>query len=472
MIKIEIENSYSKIFGLSVQETNNLNQILSYKKPGSDFIQNPFISKYNFLLSKGISPSFPTGLLYLVEEFLKNNNLLYSKEFLHTQPESKKTYRFLSSIPTTRYYQNETIDACIEKHRGIVESATGTGKTLMINLLIKKLSLPTLVIVPSIGILYQFHENLIKMFGKKMVGIIGDGKKEYNCDITISTIQSLNTVPDSFWKKIDVVIIDEFHHASSESFQKLNKTQFKNIYYRFGFTGTNFRNDGTDLALKGVLSNLIYSYSAVQAIKDGFLCKPVFLLNKIKHTRGFCINDANPKDLDGFGRLKKFSKLKYSKKEYDECIVDNEDYNQKIADTVNKMIDENKSTIVFVKRIEHGETLLKLIPRASLMTGGPKGRINEDMLAEFNSGSIPCIIGTSVIGEGVDTIRASVGVMAGSGAAESDVIQKIGRLLRPHESKSMALIIDYIHESTMWQIKQSNERIDIYNKYESDVIIM
>ncbi len=452
-IKVEIDNSYSLISGLNSTETKNLNQELSYPIPGAHFSKLPWYLKRKWLLKKKDGDLyFPTGLLSVVLDFLKNCNINYSISYHNQQPKSHSRFRTLKKDPNPlRYYQEEVIKRCIDGHRGVVESATATGKTRMITELIRELSLPTLIVVPSTQILYQFHNLLLKTFGRKLVGIIGDGKANYKGIITVATVQSLEKVPDSFWDKIQVLIIDEFHHSAAETYQFLNENKFQNIYYRYGFTGTNFRNDGSDLALQGILSNVLYSYSAINGINDGYLCPPIFKFIEFNHSY-----PGLPPDT--------------WKKEYTDFIVDNELFNQEVSRIAKTMNDRGMSTIVFVKEIAHGKKLNELIPDSGFMNGENDSRLNEDLLSDFNSGKLKCLIGTSIIGEGVDTVRASCGIMAGGGKAESEIIQKIGRLLRLHPDKKFSIVIDFMHKNSKWALKHSKAREKIYKSYGCDIL--
>lgn len=215
-------------------------------------------------------------------------------------------------------------------------------------------------------------------------------------------------------------------------------------------TGTNFRNDGTDLALQGVLSHVIYKYDAVTAINEGFLCKPKFYTINYAHN-GFTTNNS-------------------WLSEYKAGIVENVDYNKNVAFIANKLITLQAPTLVFVDEIAHGKLLEKLIPKSRFVNGTQKSDINNKLISDFNSGKLNCLIGTSVIGEGVDTVRASHAIMAGVGKAKSEIIQKIGRVLRPHPNKKNAVIVDFIHNYRHFLYRHSLDRIEIYKQYQSDIL--
>ena len=444
-LEIIIDNSFSCISSNTFNERlseyykiiQNLQELLSYKIPGSDFSKLPEHLKTKYLFSQGKNSDnyyFPTGLINIVLKYFNEIKIKYKILDSRTQPKTKELFQINSeTLHPLRKYQSDIVEKALKDKRGVIESATGTGKTRILIELIHRISLKTLVIVPSISLLDQTKSALKKAFGE-------------NDQIIIANYQSLEKLKDSFWKSIDVLIIDEFHHSSASTFQKLNK-KFNHIFYRFGLTGTNFRNDGTDLALQGVLSHVIYKFDAITAINQGYLCKPKFYFIRYPHNR----------PLKGNGWLN----------EYRHRIVRNDEYNQIIALMANKIIEQGKPLIIFVDEIKHGYFLKKIIPKSFFVNGTQHSEINNKYIEDFNKGKIDCIIGTSIIGEGVDTVRASHAIMAGVGKARSEIIQKIGRLLRPHKDKKFAYIIDFMHHYSHFLYRHSLERENIYKEYQS-----
>ncbi len=451
-VTLTINNSHTSIHDLDEEFEEELSNLLSYPIPGAHFTNLPWYLKRKFLLKKkGGVLTLPTGLLTIVFDFFKEHKIIYDTKDNRKAPASYGSLRIFNKTQSKlRPYQEAIVERCLTSQRGVVEAATGTGKTRIIIELVKRFCLTTLIIVPSTQILYQFYELLVATFGKKVVGRIGDGKSEYKAQITIANIQALEKVPDSFWQRQDVLIIDEFHHSAAETYQQLNNKKFLNIYHRFGFTGTNFRNDGTDLALQGVLSDVLYTYNAIDAINDGYLCSPIFCFYDVHHNA--LVSSATWKE------------------EYDRCIINNDSFDLSVSSLASKLIKQGLPTIVFVKEIDHGQKLTNLIPGSVFINGEQSSQHNKQALEDFNEGKVMCIVGTSVIGEGVDTVKAACGIMAGGGKARSEVIQKIGRLLRPHPDKKFAMVIDFMHRDTKWCLRHSKLREKVYKEYGCDII--
>lgn len=459
-LEMVCENSYC-FFPREKIEKNfklikELTQLLSYEIPGAKYNKNlpDYLKRKNLFYQDKKTGNFyfPTGLIFLVVKHLRENKIPFFRTDQRKAPQSKEIFRFVSrDLPELRNYQKSILEKSIVDHRGVIESATGTGKTRIILELVKSLSLKTLVVVPSLSILNQTNEIFTKAFGKRMVGHIYN-KTEREKSIIIANYQSLDKLDASFWDTINVLVIDEFHHSAAETFQRLNRNFFNKIYYRYGFTGTNFRNDGTDIALQGVLSHLIFKYDAKTAIDEGFLCKPKFI--------------SIPFAEVSIGRVNSWQD------DYREGIVENSSYNQIVAQLGIYLNSQSIPTIIFVDQIAHGETILKLIPEAKFVNGTEKSLLNKSIIDDFNSGKFNILIGTSVIGEGVDTVRAACGIMAGGGKAKSEIIQKIGRILRLSPDKKEAFIIDFEHKNRYFVGRHYRIRKEIYEEYQSDMIYL
>lgn len=402
-----------------------------------------FRDLYKVLFKDG---AFPTGLLPKFLAVLNGSGTEYEINDLRRKPELKQIKHVLrESFPARRYYQRAMSRIFVEKGRGIGVAPTGTGKTLTIASLVWEMGVKTLIITPNKAITVNMIDTLTKHFGKGKVTQLST-KSTKTTEINVCNIQALVKIDPTLFDDIDCVIIDEFHHAAAETYQEVNEKHLKNVYYRIGMTATNFRNDGSDLALEAVLSEVLYEYSIQQAISDGFLVKPEF---EIIETFVEILNDnGNP--------------VNYQK-EYKEGIVENDERNQVIADIANHH--KEHSVIILVQQVEHGERLKKLIPHAAFLHGEEKDVIRNNTMEDYRKGKITCLIGTSVIGEGVDLPIASILVMAGGGKAKSAVMQAIGRVLRPFSGKELALVYDFTDTGSSYLEEHGSLRREIYEQY-------
>src|SRR5437763_1981240 len=82
---------------------------------------------------------------------------------------------------TPRPYQSDALAAWLAaESRGVVVLPTGAGKTILALMAIERMGLRTLVVVPTIELLYQWRDAAIERLGlpKSKVGVVGDGRRE------------------------------------------------------------------------------------------------------------------------------------------------------------------------------------------------------------------------------------------------------------------------------------------------------
>lgn len=454
-LTLHIYNSHCDLLNLSINLVKSLSRSLSYEIPGAYFSNLPWYARFKCLLTKGPKGSdihrFPTGLLHIVLEWCQREHVEYELLDRRQRPSSTQVFRCLNrkKLPALRPYQEEILKLCIKDERGVIEAATGTGKTRIVLELVERLSLPTLIVVPSSAILGQTYALACDYFGKRLVGQVGDGKKQNDRLITIANYQALESMDSDFWNRVDVLIIDEHHHSAAETIQELNRTQFQKIYHRFGFTATNFRNDGTDLALQGVLSNVIFCYDIIKATAEGYLTPAIA-----------CVLNFDQDQSLVFGNWKA---------EYKARIIENEVFHAEVANVIALLLKNKLPTVVFVDEIAHGRRLVELIPGAVFINGENPTKENKQSLQDFNDGKLNCIVGTSIIGEGIDLARAACGVMAGGGKAYGTIQQRVGRLLRLHSSKKLALMVDWLHNGSKYPLKHSKRRVAVYKDLGLDI---
>ena len=324
---------------------------------------------------------------------------------------------------TARDYQVALVEQLIREPRGGAEACTGSGKSLMMALLIERLQLKTLVIVPNLGLKRQLTASFTEWFGSME-------------NITIENIDSPRLEKLSVY---DVLVLDEVHHAASATYQRLNKLAWKGIYHRYFFSATYFRNqENESLLLEGVAGRIKARFGYEAAVRDGAIV-PVEAYY-IEMPKREC-------DGDTWAQV------------YSELVVNYHDRNVAIANLAEKLVSLDKATLVLVREIKHGEALAAL-------TGFPfaNGKDGESAIHidRFNSGKeLGLIATTGVCGEGIDTKPAEWIVIAGLGKAKSAFQQQVGRGVRRHGEKESAKIILIRDRSHKFTLRHYNEQVKI-----------
>lgn len=132
--------------------------------------------------------SFPTGLLETVKDGLESELYDYYYEWDYTEP-SLHDYDFSLYHIQFRDYQEQAILQGITKKRGILQLATGAGKSSIAVGIIAHFGVKTLFLVHTKDLLYQAYKTFSYLL-QQPIGLIGDGQCQIET-ITIATIQSL-----------------------------------------------------------------------------------------------------------------------------------------------------------------------------------------------------------------------------------------------------------------------------------------
>jgi superfamily II DNA or RNA helicase len=216
MITVKI-SGYIEISGLPAVHLDNIKKSLTLANPQYYKLLKMGVSVYAltkdfkyFWIPKGKLGVIiiPRGMMIRLEEYFSKTKLEAEYIYDTIQQQTKNPLTLQMSL---RDYQPPLIEACLKYGECILKSGTGSGKSLMSFEVIRRRGLSATIIVPNTVLLHQFHDECVKFYGYKP-GIIGDGKKEWEKDITIATVQSLTSDTDLLDKlssKTSVLVVDE-----------------------------------------------------------------------------------------------------------------------------------------------------------------------------------------------------------------------------------------------------------------------
>lgn len=434
MITIVIDNSYCQAVGMTGIEFSKLRALLSYEPDANTkFFGGYRGSNKKYLIdAKGF---FPTGLLTTVLEFLISAKILVDVDDKRSIPTTKRQVKFNFQLKGILPYatQKAAIQALKDEPRGTISMPTGSGKSLVIAMLIAEKALRTLVVVPTLNIKNQLTESLHSHFGN-------------TAHITVENIDSAKLKKASDY---DMLVVDEGHHAAAKTYHKLNKGPWKNIYHRYFLTATPYRNVASEhLLLKAITGDIVYGLTYIEAVAAG----------QIVPVESFVV-DVPTQNTEAYTYAEVYSQL----------VVNNGPRNEIIAGMLISLDAIEKATLCLVKEIKHGQIL-------SALTGMPfvcgEDEESKDYIRQFNSGGIRCLIGTNgVLGEGVDTKPAEYVIIAGLGKARSAFQQQVGRGVRKFNDKESAKIILLRDKSHKFTLRHYREQAKILKEeYGTDVV--
>lgn len=216
--------------------------------------QNPeFYKKQSMRLSTALTPrvvccsetieeylTIPRGCLEDLEELCSVNNILLAVEDKRFRGE-KIGLSFRGELTED---QKKAVSKIMECDQGVFVAPPGIGKTVIGINIIAARGVNTLVLVHRKPLLEQWRSQIASFLDMPIneEGQIGGGKDKITSFIDVAMIQSLDRHIDSRIRNYGQIIVDECHHISAFSFEKVMMEA--NAKYITGLTATPYRRDG------------------------------------------------------------------------------------------------------------------------------------------------------------------------------------------------------------------------------------
>lgn len=381
--------------------------------------------------------TFPSALIYLIQDEIQGESI----QDLRKETGKTLALPWVKKPHDLREYQEEAVNALLSSSRGLLNLATGLGKTLTAVHLIKRYKKNCLVVCPSESVAKQFYEQLVDSFGQNKVGFYGGGKKKIK-DITVGIAASICKNTDEFKKQnLGLIIVDEVHHLAANTFYSIT-SDLASVGKIIGLTATDYRSDGKDILINAGCGPVLLRRDVKWGVENGWLAEPYFII----------------KEIDTGGRDFKDDKLK----SYKEHILNNQIMKDAIRNDAEKMMASGKSVLILVDEVAHGEELAKQL---SIPFATGEDKMSQSYVDALNNNKIKGLVGTDgKIGEGSDTKNVDVLIMANFVASKGAVMQCVGRALRKQGSKTKALILDYKPLGSTMLSRHCNNRISFYKE--------
>jgi superfamily II DNA or RNA helicase len=382
-----------------------------------------------------------------------------------------------------RDYQIKAIDFWISNgYVGLIEMATGTGKTIVAINCVKRLKenlngdICIVIATPTKLISQQWKKVWYENF--KESPFIIDSEKSNTKDllynytsfvkkskVIIGTYEYISS--DYFVNEImpmlkgeKLLIADEVHWLGAHKYSFIMQQGYK---YRLGLSATPqrmFDEQGTELLMK-FFNNKVFSYTLSQAIAEGYLSEyqyyPYFcplseeeidLYEKL--TKKFLINlendiinyilnnDEIPKSVENILFMRaKIVKKAHCKIPLLQNILENLKKNGKLKFLI--VYFEDYEQIGQAKNI-----LNNLMVKYQIISVRSNSNERRQAIKLLSEGKIDCILAMKVLDEGLDIPFAEREIIISSSSNPRQYIQRAGRILRKSEHKKIAEIYDII----------------------------
>ena len=373
--------------------------------------------------------------------------------------------RVLQKLKETRINGNK---------KGLVISATGTGKTYLAAMDIKqffeinsntenklfkindKKSKTSNIKFLFIAHREELLENAINVFSKILkidkneFGKIYGGLKEIDKSIIFASIQSLRNCYNEFKTSFfDYIIVDEFHHSMSDSY--LKTLSYFNPKFLLGLTATPKRMDGKDILL-------LCDYNVVDEIG----IKEALEEDLIVPFHYFGVNDYTIN----------YDNIPYKNGKYNEKILlenlllnTRTDY---IVEKINKFgfDGDELSAVAFCQNIEHAffmkEEFTNKGYKSAVITANTSSNDRAEILEKFKNKKIEILCVVDILNEGIDIPTINLLLFLRPTMSSTIFIQQIGRGLRKAKNKDFVTIIDFIgnHKKDYLLINYFSSEVD------------
>jgi superfamily II DNA or RNA helicase len=368
-------------------------------------------------------PTVPAGLAPHVETLARYYRIPLRTYDARERPIDGYPWHAVSA--DWRPYQERVHRELLHADRGVIDAPPRSGKTLMAARFVDCVALPTAWIAPSVQIVRQTYEVLVGFYGEEHVSRLDGSAKPHQKDpekqIVVSTAASAAALANEWWDGRDVLVIDEFHHAAAETYHRINLLA-QNVYYRIGWTGTHFRTGDDALAMEAVCSLKLAKVELGELIDAGFLAAPRVFFQRVRRSSNTGGHDWRVA--------------------YRRGIVECPERNDLVVRTAHALLGHGVPTIVLTRHRKHADELGACIEDAVVVKGG-ENALTSEAVRQFNAGRHQCLVGTTVIGEGVDVPRAAALVYASGGSDGVSMMQSYFRPLTGGANKPVGRIYDF-----------------------------
>ena len=372
-----------------------------------------------------------------------------------------------------RPYQRQAVDRWREKgHRGILEMATGTGKTITAIACIDEIlklhenkSCLVVIACPATHLIDQWADKL-KNKKWRVVKASGStkwrknlGKMPYKLNHNIVKNLVIITTYNTFsleefvglvkeFKVKSMVIADEMHGAGAKKF---SQGLLNNYEYRLGLSATPkryFDDVGTDVVFD-YFGGVVFEFGLDKAIKHGYLAKYEFfprvahlsveeMSKYLKISRQIAIEKSQPTP-----DMLKIESLQYARSRIIKSAVNKIDVLESILEEMNRL----DHCLIYCADTRQIQNTFPILNKKGVLfhqfTQNESGDDRKILLSQFTKGVKPVLVAIKCLDEGVDIPSAKTAIILASSGNPREFVQRRGRLLRPDNGK-IAKIYDVI----------------------------
>ena len=391
-------------------------------------------------------------------------------------------------------FQKKAREIFIEKKWGLLEMATGTGKTrtalsIATQLINEKRINKIIVQMKGTDLIRQWRQNIDQWTRSKIsesinVLELSSDKNELDSfllgfnlpevDLLLIRQSNLPVLLDRLAEKNlskTLIIHDEVHDLFAEQISQQVIGKQDNFGFKLGLSATirepfNIEREKTLFKeIQGGGDEPIFSYDLIQAIKDGVLVESNLIPLSYK-----LYEDEKAKIKSAYTRYKSRMDegwLKHEAEAQRNIEISDVRKNARnklevFENNINYLKEKLRRSFVFADETDYGKDILNfLIPHINVKTHFQDA--DKKNLENFSNNKIDCIINVLKLSQGIDIQNLNTIVLFATPTGRQ-FIQRIGRVLRKDKDNpnKKAIIVDFFDED---DLKNENEESSDYRRY-------
>lgn len=450
-------------------ETTNI-----FKEEDSSQVLDHMENTFNKLWTNQTENVFVTGIS---EVLLDNINELYKKTIRNRK--TKKPIK-ISEKFNLYDYQNKAVRLWTENHfKGLLEMATGTGKTITALACQEKLMeikdvLATFIVVPQLDLLSQWNEEIINLNFKTVccsskhkdweshLKILLRNEKSLKDVVIITTVQTLisknmQMIISNYLNSDALLIADEVHSFGAEKTRDYYEVVKERFNYLLGVSATPFRKSEEETEeVFELFDGIIFSYTLEDAINNGYLNKyyyhPIivpFSDAQLHDYREGIQNSSNKNDYIPLNVVENITST---------IMNSSTGKVQVLIDLIKETGIENPKIIYASpgnfndSRMSYNEKHIDLVTKKIGALGCNTRKVNglvpikerDDILNQFRDKKLDTLVAVKVLDQGVNLKSVTHAFILSSTDSKTEFIQRRGRILRIEEGKPASKIYDIV----------------------------
>lgn len=318
------------------------------------------------------------------------------------------------------------------KHKALLISATGTGKTYLSAFAVKKANPKRLLFLAHREqILKQACKTFAKIIPDIQYGILSANHKDFHKPYLFATINMLSKeenltqfTPTHF----DYIIIDETHRAGANSYLKI--LNYFQPQFLLGMTATPERTDGFDI-YQLFDHNIAYEIRLNQAMQENLLC-PFHYFGITDIT----VDNQEINDKSSFNDLTTDARVTH--------IINQSQYYG--------FSGERLRGLIFCSQIEEAQILSQKFNERGFHTIALSGKDSQEtrtnaihkLEQKERSTGLDYIFTVDIMNEGIDIPAINQIIMLRPTKSAIIFVQQLGRGLRKYPQKDYVVILDFI----------------------------